>query len=213
MLFIKASCDYAPDYPVCFSRLGTDVFEEHLSSNGSLIVNKHNYSITGMYRNLSHMTRLQEIFSDSDGPENPRKHRKGEEIWFKGNSSGLIGAKPNLQDFPDDETIVKCWDFGLKEAQDHLQSLGVKPRNVCSTDKESDWFYRPRTSLPTNDEESESEQEVREKVNFCEPDPDNDENSLSKQLQLIDENQELGSHLRTVVEHLESENDGDFHPH
>ena len=150
-LFMKVSCDYALVHPVCFSTLGTDACEEYFSSNGSFIVNKHKYSITDMYTNLSHMNGLQEIFSDSGGPENPRKHRKGEEIWFNGSQNGHIEAKANLQDFPDDETIVKCWDAGLKEAQDHLKSLGLKSRNLCAAGKVNDWFHCPQTALTTND--------------------------------------------------------------
>ena len=51
----------------------------------------------------------------------------------------------------------------------------MKSRNSCAAGKENDWFYRPQTALPTNDEESESEEEVCEQVDFREQ-----ENSLLK---------------------------------
>ncbi len=164
-------------------------------------MNKHNYSITDMYRNLSNTNRLQEILSDKDGPENPRRHRKGEEIWFKGHT---ISSKPKLQDFPDNETIVKYWDAGLKEPQRHLESLQVKPRRHSSSDKENEQFYHPHVSAASDDGHSESfEGEDQEHGSASFYEPESDEISI--------ESQELGSHLCTIADDLESDIDTDEH--
>lgn len=57
VLVIKATRDFAPSHPVCLRRTGTDVCEDYFSANGSFILNKHNFTITDMYRNLGHMFR------------------------------------------------------------------------------------------------------------------------------------------------------------
>ena len=103
VLFIRASRDFAPSVPICFQRLGSDVCEEYFSANGSFILNKHNDTITDMYRNLSHMQMLHQIYADKDGPDNPKKHRKAENIWLKGHSTPE--RSPDLQDFPLDEAL------------------------------------------------------------------------------------------------------------
>ncbi len=70
-----SSSDFSQNYPICFPSLETDVFEEFFSANGSFIVNKHNYTITDMYRNFGN--RLQEIFADEEAPDSPKKTQKG----------------------------------------------------------------------------------------------------------------------------------------
>ena len=115
VLFIKASRDFAPHHPVCFQRLGSDVCEEYFSPNGSFVLNKHNYTIMDMFRNLTHMQRLQEIYADEEGPDNPEKHRKGENIWKKGNTTP--DQPSDLQRFSADEELVKAWKSGLRQSQ------------------------------------------------------------------------------------------------
>ena len=107
VLFIKTSRDYAPNYPVSFERLGTDVCEEYFSANGSFIVNKHNYTMMDIYRNLGDMNRRQ-IFSDEQGPNNPKQHRKGENIWRKGHQHQIPNQfdQPDLNDFPNDKEMI-----------------------------------------------------------------------------------------------------------
>ncbi len=61
VLLIKATRDYAADHPVCFHRTGTDVCEDYFSANGSFVLNKHNFSITDMFRNLGNMNRYFRI--------------------------------------------------------------------------------------------------------------------------------------------------------
>ncbi len=58
---MKASRDFAQNYPVEFQRLGSDVCEEFFSANGSFVVNKHNYTITDMFRNLNKMQFLRDV--------------------------------------------------------------------------------------------------------------------------------------------------------
>ena len=57
VLIIKATRDFAAQHPVCLERTGTDVCEDYFSANGSFIMNKHNFTITDMFRNLGNMHR------------------------------------------------------------------------------------------------------------------------------------------------------------
>ena len=57
VLVIRASRDFAPMHPVCLQKTGTDVCEDYFSANGSFILNKHNFTITDMFRNLGNMNR------------------------------------------------------------------------------------------------------------------------------------------------------------
>jgi hypothetical protein len=143
VLLIKASRDFAPNHDVCFERTGTDVCEEYFSANGSFVVNKHTYTICDMFRNLGNMNRLQEIFTDDEGPDNPKKHRKGENIWYKGHNA--LDEKPDLKDWPSDDDIVKAWEKGLCEAQSEMRSLGIKPDTDDRNSVANDWFFKPHS--------------------------------------------------------------------
>ena len=76
VLIIMASRDYAPDHLACFQNLGRDCYEEHFSSNGSLIFNKHKYTITETFRNRANMNGLRDIFSDQHVPKNQKDTEK-----------------------------------------------------------------------------------------------------------------------------------------
>ena len=103
---IRASRDFAPGHPICLNRTGTDVCEDYFSANGSFVLNKHNYTITDMFRNLANMTRLQEILADELGPKySPAARRRGENIWPNGNPPVNIQTPPNMTDFPSDQQI------------------------------------------------------------------------------------------------------------
>ena len=149
VLFIKASRDFAPTQAICLERLGTDVCEEYFSSNGSFVLNKHNYTITDMFRNLCNMQRLQEIYADSSGPDNPKKHRKGENIWMKGHRKPAFPA--DLHDFPSDEEMAKAWEMGLREAQQKLREMGITPQDDDESNDGNNWYFRPHKIDSTTD--------------------------------------------------------------
>ena len=119
--------------------------EEYFSANGSFIVNKHNYTIMDMYRNLGDMNRLQQIFANEQGPNNPKQHRKGENIWRKGHQHQLLNQfyQPDLNDFPNDEEMITYWDLDLKEAQACMKRLGIKPVNENVDDSANVWLFHP----------------------------------------------------------------------
>ncbi len=94
-----ASRNFAPNHPVCLQKIGTDCCEEYFSSSGSFIINKHNYTITDMFNNFSNMNYRPRLFVDEEGPENPKKHRKGENIWHKGQFLTWPGLAFNYVDF------------------------------------------------------------------------------------------------------------------
>ena len=149
VLFIKASRDFAPTQAICLERLRTDVCEEYFSSNGSFVLNKHNYTITDMFRNLCNMQRLQEIYADSSGPDNPKKHRKGENIWMKGHRKPAFPA--DLHDFPSDEEMAKAWEMGLREAQQKLREMGITPQDDDESNDGNNWFFWPHKIDSTTD--------------------------------------------------------------
>ena len=149
VLFMKAYRDFAPNYPLEFQRLGSDVCEEFFSANGSFVVNKHNYTITDMFCNLNNMQFLQEMFADSDGPENPKRHRKGENIWKKGHQQPEIA--PDLRCFPSDASFSSAWEKGLKECQDDLRKIGIKPDDELQSSSKNSWFFSPHLINATNE--------------------------------------------------------------
>ena len=52
-----------------------------------------------MFHNLGNMNRLQEIHANVDGPDNPKRHHKVENIWRKGNTGDVGVPAPDLQIF------------------------------------------------------------------------------------------------------------------
>ena len=149
VLFIKASRDFAPVQPVCFEPLGTDVSEEYFSANGAFVLNKHNYTITDMSCNLNNIQRLQEIFSDTNDPDNPKKHREGENIWAKGHLKPIF--PPDLRDFPSDEEISKAWKRGIEECWPKLREIGIRPQDDEENNDRKNWFYFPHMINSTTD--------------------------------------------------------------
>ena len=87
------------------------------------------------------MQRLQEIYADEEGSDNPKKHRKGENIWKKGNTTPDQPA--DLQRFPTDEELVKAWESSLRQSQMALRGLGILPCNDDENDDSNNWFFRP----------------------------------------------------------------------
>ena len=94
-----------------------------------------------MFRNLCNLQHLHEIYADEEGPDNPQKHRKGENIWHKGHPKP--NEAPDLRNFPDDEEIIKAWSLGLGESQDKMYDLGMKPEGDDEFSDVDKWFYRP----------------------------------------------------------------------
>ena len=139
------------------------------------------------------MNRLQEIIASEDGPENPNRHRKGEVIWAKGYKAITTVAKPDLQDFPDDEEMVRYWDIGIKEAQEDLLLVGIK-HDETKNREENMWFYYPHKRGSTEEEER-ADHETHEEQ----------EDSISSSLSLIKYTQQLGSHLHFIAEDIKRE--------
>ena len=76
-----------------------------------------------MYRNLGSMQWLQEMYASKDGPNNPKRHRKGENIWIKGQIEPDV--KPNMREFPSDREMEQAWECGYIESCDVLKTIGV----------------------------------------------------------------------------------------
>ena len=219
VLFIMASRDFAPDHPACLSKLGTDCCEEYFSANGSFIINKHNYTITDMYRNLGNMNRLQQIFADEEGPDNPKRHRKGENIWAKGNNWPVGVEPPDMKDFPDDQSIIKYWQLGLQEAQEQLRTLGIRPESNDMDVKRNDWFFYPHrinatteqgmyqqmwTDLDDIDVAAGIEVEAGD-VHEELPQPDCVNLQSVNEDQIVNCTSELGSYLREIANSIEED--------
>ena len=207
VMIIMASRDFASNHPACLQKLGTDCCEEYFSSNGSFVINKHNYTIMDMFNNLSNMNYLERLFADKEGPENPKKHRKGENIWHKGHKVKK-DKKPDLKQYPTTGDMVRAWEEGIRMSQRELTSCGVGPANMDENDDKNAWFYHPHTTDKNiekaikdlmHEEESEVENE----------DSDFNEESCSYSSQedsiSMDTFSELGLHLRSLADQLEEE--------
>eukprot|EP00112_Aurelia_sp_Birch-Aquarium-sp1_P019908 Seg5017.2 transcript_id=Seg5017.2/GoldUCD/mRNA.D3Y31 product="hypothetical protein" protein_id=Seg5017.2/GoldUCD/D3Y31 len=198
-----ASRDFAPNHPACLQKLGTDCCEEYFSSNGSFVINKHNYTIMDMFKNLSNMNYLQRLFADDEGPENPKKHRKGENIWHKGHKVDK-DRKPDLNQYPTNDDMVRAWEEGIRMSQQELISCGVGPANTDENDRQNAWFYSPHTidkkaEKEINDLMHEEETEV-ENEDSDPSDLSHHEDSIS-----MDNFSELGLHFRSLADQLEED--------
>ena len=94
------------------------------------------------------MQRLQEIYAESRGPDNPKKHRNGENIWMKGHRKPAFPA--DLHDFPSDEEMAKAWEMGLREAKQKLREMGITPQD---DDESNDRHEEPPPICDNNMEE------------------------------------------------------------
>ena len=211
-IFIQASRDFAPRHPVHFQRLGSDVCEEFFSANGSFTINKHNYTITDMFRNVSNMQHLQTIFADSQGPENQRKHRKGENIWKKGHNQPT--EIPNLQDFPSDAELTRAWETGLSKCKDDLRTVGIVPDNENHEDPSNSWFFAPHSMSAT------TKKRLHEAMwagnEFMTEDAEAEADSLDQSIPIaetvsfepesyVEEYPDLALHLRHVVNEIDED--------
>ena len=79
------------------------------------------------------MNWLQGVFADSDGSKNHKKHRKGENMWKKGNMLALDAKQPDLKKFPSDGDIVLSWDKGCKESRHCCRDIGIVPQTEAQT--------------------------------------------------------------------------------
>ncbi len=106
-----------------FERLGSDVVDEFFFANGSFTLNKHNYTITDMYRNLGSMQWLQEKYVSKESPDNPKCQHKGENIWKKGHKEPNI--MPDMCNFSSDIELEQAGECGYIESCDALKRIGV----------------------------------------------------------------------------------------
>ncbi len=91
--------------------------------------------------NLNNMNWLQEIFADSDSPDNLKKNRKVENIWKKGRMLAPHAKPPNLKNFPNDNDIVISWDKGFRESQLSCRNIGINPETAGQTESQNYWFF------------------------------------------------------------------------
>ena len=83
------------------------------------------------------MNWLQGVFADSDGSKNHKKHRKGENMWKKGNMLALDAKRPDLKKFPSDGDIVLSWDKGFTESRHCCRDIGIVPQMEAQTGMDS----------------------------------------------------------------------------
>ena len=207
VLIIMASRDFASNHPACLQKLGTDCCEEYFSSNGSFVINKHNYTIMDMFNNLSNMNYLERLFADKEGPENPKKHRKGENIWHKGHKVET-DKKPDLKQYPTNDDMVRAWEEGIRMSQRELTSCGVGPANADENDDKNAWFYYPHTT------DKNIEKEIKDLMHEEESEVENEDSDLNEESCSysshedsisMDTFSELGLHLRSLADQLEED--------
>ncbi len=162
-----------------------------------------------MFRNLGNMQFLQEMVADEDGPINPKKHRKAENIWKKGHK--VIETAPDLSAFPSDVAITNAWEKGLQSCQDDLRKIGIFPENETRSDPKNKWFFfSHRIQVTTEREIIEQMQSSSENYSTRDIGLENDDirseplNSEDK-----DDYSELAVHLRqTIADEPEHSTDG-----
>ncbi len=108
VLLIMGSRDFAPEHPICLALCGSDCCEDHFSDHGSFVDNKHTYTFKEMVENKANMDTLLKIRSNPNGPKIPKRHKKQENIWDKGNSKP--DHPPDLKDWPTDDAIKAAWE-------------------------------------------------------------------------------------------------------
>ena len=136
VLLIMASRDFAPDHPIHLALCGSDCCEDHFSLHGSWIDNKHTYSYGDMLQNKANMDTVLKLRSNPSGPIIPKRHKKQENIWDKGNPKP--DQPPDMKDWPTDEALKVAWEKGLSLAQE-------KFRDLCKLPLKKKNYYLHRT--------------------------------------------------------------------
>ncbi len=121
VLLIMGARDYAPDYPICLAKCGSDCCEDHFSDQGSFVENEHTYTFRAMLQNKANMDTLLKVKANPTGPKIPKRHKKQENIWDKGNPKP--DHPPDMKDWPTDRALTQAWELGLTRAQDNFRKL------------------------------------------------------------------------------------------
>eukprot|EP00112_Aurelia_sp_Birch-Aquarium-sp1_P000648 Seg1061.2 transcript_id=Seg1061.2/GoldUCD/mRNA.D3Y31 product="hypothetical protein" protein_id=Seg1061.2/GoldUCD/D3Y31 len=151
---------------------------------------------------------LQEVFADSDGPVNPKRHRKGENIWKKGNQQPEIA--PDLRCFPSDASFSSAWEKGLKECQDDLRKIGIKPDDELQSSSKNSWFFSPHLINATNETQIMEQMRVdhdNQEIstgNAVSSESRNQEEAIENEAALyVEQYSELALHLRQVADEID----------
>ena len=107
--------DNFPDVPCRLDLSGSDCCESFFSSNGQWVGNHHSYSFSEMKRNVSHMTRLDVIKGNPEGPKFSRAHKKQETVWEK--QYGKEVQRADLTSYPAVGDEVEAWKEGMEIAR------------------------------------------------------------------------------------------------
>ena len=121
-----------------------------------------------------------------------RKHRKGENIWFKGNNNPA--NKPDIYDYPSDCQLTEAWQLGLQQAQAKMRDLGIVPDTDNEAVIQNAWFFSPHRVDATRERDIQRQ--------MAEDDGDN------IQVHVVNVNEgpdvlndaEIGTHLRNIVD-------------
>ena len=126
--------------------VGSDCCEEFFSKNGQHVGNHHVFPYGQMFRNLSHMIRLNQIEVDDNAPAFAKAHIKQENVWHTQTPGGQTCS---LMDYPLANTEIDEWKNGMTMARELAKDLGMKPsyfRNDNDDDPDNPdngWFYSP----------------------------------------------------------------------
>ncbi len=121
VLLIMAGRDFAPDHAIHLEMSGSDCNEDHFSLLGSWVENKHTYTYGDMLQNTANMDTILKVRSDPSGPIIPKRHKKQENVWDKGNPKPDV--PPDMKDWPTDEALKDAWERGLSRAQETFKNL------------------------------------------------------------------------------------------
>ncbi|CAG2238803.1 unnamed protein product [Mytilus edulis] len=124
VILICFSRDNFPQQKCELSIVGSDCCEDFFSKNGQFVGNHHVYPYAQMFRNVSHMIRLNQIEVDDNAPAFAKAHIKQENVWHRQAHGGILCS---LLDYPALGTEIWDWKEGIQMARILARNLGMGP--------------------------------------------------------------------------------------
>ncbi|CAC5426552.1 unnamed protein product [Mytilus coruscus] len=130
-------CFYRDNFPnsQCLLHLtGSDCCEDFFSKNGQFLGNHHVYPYGQMYRNVSHMIRINQIEADDNAPKFAKAHIKQENVW-KSQYPG--GVTCSLRDYPALGEEVSAWKIGIRDTCNNNNHCNDDDLDTCTATDET----------------------------------------------------------------------------
>ena len=143
VLLMRLFRDQYSNLPCVLHLTGSDVCENFFSKVGGMVGMERAYDFTDLLHAVGTLNRVVEEESNSQGLHFNKSHKKQENIWNKLHQETIQNTDilSQYDSISTDAKIVEALKNGLKDAQDILSTLGMKPENYtqCS------WWVKPWT--------------------------------------------------------------------